>query len=75
MKLHYKGTYDLNPDSLPAAPAKKDAVPFKEPDSIEKIAWIANGIALVLLVVLAIPIVAVGWIADFIGAALKAFLD
>ncbi|TGY65316.1 DUF3267 domain-containing protein [Dubosiella muris] len=58
MKLHYKGTYDLNPDSLPAAPAKKDAVPFKEPDSIEKIAWIANGIALVLLVVLAIPIVA-----------------
>ena len=57
MKLHYQGTYDLDPDSLPVAPARKNAVPFKEPDSTEKIAWIANGIALVLLVVLAVPIV------------------
>lgn len=30
MKLHYKGKYDLNPESLPYRPHQCGAVPFKE---------------------------------------------
>ena len=30
MKLHYKGKYDKNPESIPAKPHKPDCVKFKE---------------------------------------------
>lgn len=60
MKLHYKGKYDLNPDSLPHNEHKPNAVPFKEAENTKKLAVIANVLSLVLLVVLAIPAVVRG---------------
>lgn len=60
MKLHYKGKYDLNPDSLPHNEHKPNAVAFKEAENTKKLAVIANVLSLVLLVVLAIPAVVRG---------------
>ncbi len=50
MKLHYKGKYDLNPESLPHGEHKPGAVKFKEVDNSAKLALIANGIALIILI-------------------------
>lgn len=55
MKLHYKGKYDLNPDSLPHGEHKKGAVRFKEAEDSKKLALVANIAAAVIMVVLAIP--------------------
>lgn len=55
MKLHYKGTYDLNPDSLPHGEHKPNAVPFKEPQSSKKLAIIANIGCVIIMFLLAIP--------------------
>jgi len=48
MKLHYKGKFDLNPDSLPHGEHKPGAVKFKEPEDSKSLGLIANGIALVI---------------------------
>ena len=52
MKLHYKGKFDGNVESLPHGEHKPGAVKFKEPESTKKLAIIANGIALAMYVVL-----------------------
>ena len=54
MKLHYKGKYDLNPESLPSKPHKSGAVPFKEAKDTKAMAVIANTIAVSLLIPLGI---------------------
>lgn len=53
MKLHYKGKYDLNPESLPHNPHKPNAVAFKEAKDSKTLSKIANGVAFLLLIPLA----------------------
>ncbi|MCI8497378.1 MAG: DUF3267 domain-containing protein [Clostridiales bacterium] len=55
MKLHYKGKYDLNPESLPHGEHQPNAVPFKEAKDAKTLALIANAACIVLTVLLAIP--------------------
>lgn len=55
MKLHYKGTYDLNPDSLPHGEHMPNAVPFKEAKDTKTLSIIANVVGCVLMIVLLIP--------------------
>ena len=50
MKLHYKGTYNLNPESLPCRTHQPGAVPFKEAKDSKTLGLIANALALVLLI-------------------------
>lgn len=52
MKLHYKGKYDNNPNSLPHAPHKEGAVMFKEPKDMKSLAIIVNAIAIVINIAL-----------------------
>ena len=54
MKLHYKGKYDLNPESLPHGEHKPGAVRFKEAEDTKELAVIANVLCLVIMIVLAI---------------------
>lgn len=54
MKLHYKGKYDLIPESLPSRPHQPGAVPFKEAKDSKEMAVIANTIAVSLLIPLGI---------------------
>lgn len=55
MKLHYKGKYDENVDSLPSGELEKhkNAVKFKEIDEIKKLMIIMNIIAGILTFILA----------------------
>lgn len=55
MKLHYKGKYDLNPDSLPHGEHIPGAVPFKEAKDSRQLAIIANAASVVIMVLLAVP--------------------
>lgn len=55
MKLHYKGKYDLNPDSLPHGDHKPNAVAFKEAKDTKSLALIANIGCFILIILLAIP--------------------
>lgn len=55
MKLHYKGKYDLNPDSLPHGEHMPGAVPFKEAKDSRQLAIIANAASVVIMVLLAVP--------------------
>ena len=57
MKLHYKGKYDLNPESLPHGEHMPGAVKFKEAESSKQMAIIGNVLAVVLMIVFAIPAV------------------
>ena len=57
MKLHYKGKYDLNPESLPHGEHKPGAVKFKEAENSKQMAIIGNVLAVVLMIVFAIPAV------------------
>lgn len=52
MKLHYKGKFNGDVESLPHGEHKPGAVKFKEPDDPKKLAWIVNGSALAMYVVL-----------------------
>ena len=54
MKLHYKGKYDLNPESLPHGEHKPGAVRFKEAEDTKELAVNANVLCLVIMIVLAI---------------------
>lgn len=54
MKLHYKGKYDLNPESLPHGEHKEGAVKFKEAEDSKKLSIIANIAATVITVVFAV---------------------
>lgn len=55
MKLHYKGKYDLNPESLPHGEHQPNAVPFKEAKDAKTLSVIANIAAFVIILVLAVP--------------------
>lgn len=57
MKLHYKGKYDMNPDSLPCKEHLPGAVRFKEPEDSKKLAVIAKIISVIIIVVLAVPVI------------------
>lgn len=50
MKLIYKGKYDGNESCLPTRDHPPGAVQFREPDSMKKLAVIANSIALVITI-------------------------
>ena len=52
MKLHYMGKYDLDPDSLPHGEHQPGAVPFKEVKDTKQMSLLANGLGLVLMVLL-----------------------
>lgn len=56
MKLHYKGKYDENLDSLPSGELEKheNAVKFKEIDEIKKLMIIMNIFAGILTLILAV---------------------
>lgn len=55
MILHYKGKYDLNPDSLPHGEHMPNAVPFKEAKDTKQMALIGNAVCIILIILLAIP--------------------
>lgn len=55
MKLHYKGKYDLNPESLPHGEHCPGAVKFKEAENSKKLSLIANALCVVIMLLLAIP--------------------
>ena len=61
MKLHYKGKYNLDPDSLPARDHMPGAVKFKEAEDSKKLSIIANGLAVLIMAVLAVPAVWRAW--------------
>ena len=54
MKLHYKGKYDLNPESLPHGEHMPGAVKFKEAENSKQMAIIANILSVVLMMVFAV---------------------
>lgn len=54
MKLHYKGKYNLDPESLPHGEHMPGAVKFKEPEDTKKLSIIMNVLSLVITVVLAV---------------------
>lgn len=56
MKLHYRGKYNLDPATLPTCKHQPNAVKFKEVDSTKELAVIVNGIAIALMILLAIPV-------------------
>lgn len=55
MKLHYQGTYNSDPATLPRREHLPGAVQFKEVEDIKKLGIIVNVICLFLIVLLAIP--------------------
>ncbi len=54
MKLHYKGKYNLDPESLPSKQHQDGAVPFKEAQDTKSMMVIGNVIAFALLISLGI---------------------
>ena len=56
MKLHYKGKYDRNPESIPSKPHKPNCVKFKEPEDSKKLARMVNIIALPVMLIFYIPV-------------------
>ena len=57
MKLHYKGKYDRNPDSIPSKPHRPNCVKFKEPEDSKKLARTVNIIAVPILLVFYLPVI------------------
>lgn len=55
MKLHYKGKYDFNPDSLPHGEHQPNAVPFREAKDSKTMGLIANILSFMICVLLAVP--------------------
>lgn len=49
MKLHYKGKFDGNADSIPCGEHKPGAVKFREPEDAAALSKVANGIGLALM--------------------------
>lgn len=58
MRLHYKGKYNLDPKSLPKNEHMPGAVKFKEVEDSAQLGALANKLALVITLVLAVPAVA-----------------
>lgn len=57
MKLHYQGTYNLDPNTLPQSGHRPGAVPFKEAKDSKALGIIANGLCLAIIIVLAVPVI------------------
>ena len=55
MKLHYMGKYDMDPEKLPRLPHKPGAVKFKEAEDTKRLAMVANGVAVGVLVAFGVP--------------------
>lgn len=55
MKLHYKGKYNLNPESLPHGEHMPGAVKFKEVKNTKQLALVANLVGLIILILMTIP--------------------
>ncbi len=51
MKLIYKGKFDGNTDALPKKEHEKNAVKFREFDSMKKLAIFANVLAIVIMII------------------------
>ncbi len=60
MRIHYRGKFDLNPDSLPHGEHLPGAVKFREAESTSEMAKKMTVLSIVLVVVLAIPAWIVG---------------
>ena len=56
MKLHYRGKYDKNPESIPARPHKPNCVKFKESEDSKKLSRKMNIIAIPILLIFFIPV-------------------
>lgn len=54
MKLHYKGKYDLKPESLPHGEHMPGAVKFKEASDMKQLSLIANGMSVIITILLII---------------------
>ncbi len=52
MIFHYMGKYSGNPDDLPYTDHEPGAVAFKEPQSMTKLALLANGLAIVIMILM-----------------------
>lgn len=55
MRLHYSGTYNLDPSTLPQSGHRPGAVPFKEAKDSKALAVIANVLAVVIIALLIVP--------------------
>lgn len=55
MKLHYKGRYNLDPASLPNTGHRPGSVAFKEVQDTKTLSIIANGLGVLLIILLAVP--------------------
>ena len=55
MRLHYMGKYNLDPASLPHGEHMPGAVKFREADDTGKLARIANTMAVIIMLAMAIP--------------------
>lgn len=57
MRLHYSGTYNLDPDSLPQSGHRPGAVPYREVKDSKALAIIANVLCVAIIILLTIPAV------------------
>ena len=80
MKLHYKGKFDLDPESLPSLPHEPGAVKFREAGDTSQLAALATKISISILVFcLALMVIRCGFVSlsyifpGFIIATLCAF--
>lgn len=55
MRLHYSGTYSLDPATLPQSGHRPGAVRFKEVKDTKALSMIANGLCVVIIILLAVP--------------------
>ena len=60
MKIRYMGAFDGNEQSLPAPEHKPGAVAFREAD-MQRLALIANGLAILIIVALGLPLFFTDW--------------
>ena len=56
MRLHYKGKYDLNPDSLPHGEHQPNAVPFKEAQDTATLGKYMTIVSIIVLAVFSVPL-------------------
>jgi len=57
MRLHYKGAYNLDPGALPQTGHRPGAVAFREAKDTKALSLIANGLGVLLMLLLAVPAV------------------
>ena len=60
MILHYAGKYNGDESSLPQREHPAGAVPFKEPEDMQKLSLIANGGCMAVIILMAVPFIILG---------------